>query len=99
MTINDQREDTALTMEIEGRIDTQTAPQLQKTIEDSLDGVTTLVLDFTKVGYISSSGLRTLLTAQNWMEGRQGEMIIRGAGKSIVDIIKVTGFDSFLTLE
>ena len=99
MTINKQLEGRTLTMTIEGRIDTQTAPELQEEVEKSIDGVTDLVLDFTKVHYISSAGLRAVLTAQNWMEEKGGTMVIRGAVKNIKDIFKVTGFDTFLTLE
>ena len=61
--------------------------------------MTDLVLDFTKVNYISSAGLRTIITAQNWMEAKDGTMVIRGADKNIKNIFKVTGFDTFLTLE
>ena len=99
MTINIKREDTTLTMEIEGRIDTQTAPDLQEAVDASLEGVSLLVLDFTKVFYISSAGLRVIASAQNYMDEKGGEMIIRGANKNIVGLFKVTGFDTFLTLE
>ncbi|MBQ1376454.1 MAG: STAS domain-containing protein [Lachnospiraceae bacterium] len=99
MTINKIFEDTSLTAEIEGRIDTQTAPELEKELKAVIDDVTDLVLDFTKVNYISSAGLRTIITAQNWMEAKDGTMVIRGADKNIKNIFKVTGFDTFLTLE
>lgn len=99
MTIQNKPEGTALTMAIEGRIDTQTAPDLQDAIQNSIEGVTDLILDFTDVGYISSAGLRVVLLAQNWMDAKGGTMLIRGAGKNIVNIFKITGFDNFLTLE
>lgn len=99
MTINMQREDAMLTVGIEGRVDTQTAPELQEAVEAALEGVSSLVLDFTQVHYISSAGLRAILTVQNRMDEKNGEMIIRGANKNIVGIFKVTGFDTFLTLE
>ena len=92
MTMNNQLDGTSLTIAIEGRIDTQTAPQLEENIKNSIDGVTSLVLDFTQVGYISSAGLRAVLAAQNWMDAKGGSMVIRG-------VFKVTGFDTFLTLE
>ena len=94
-----EREGGKLTVAIEGRIDTQTAPELQKTIEEALEGVTELVLDFTSVNYISSAGLRTVLTAQNWMNAKDGAMILRGCSKNVLGVFKVTGFDSFLTIE
>ena len=99
MTMNNQLDGTSLTIAIEGRIDTQTAPQLEENIKNSIDGVTRLVLDFTQVGYISSAGLRAVLAAQNWMDAKGGSMVIRNAAKNIVGVFKVTGFDTFLTME
>ena len=99
MTINKQLEGTALTVAIEGRIDTQTSPELESYLKDALERVTDLVLDFTVVNYISSAGLRVVLAAQNWMDKKNGTMVIRGAGKNIKSIFTVTGFDNFLTLE
>ena len=99
MTMNNQLDGTSLTIAIEGRIDTQTAPQLEENIKNSIDGVTSLVLDFTQVGYISSAGLRAVLAAQNWMDAKGGAMVIRGAAKHTVGGFKVTGFDTYLTLE
>ena len=99
MTMNNQQDGTNLTIAIEGRVDTQTAPQLEENIKNSIEGVTDLVLDFTQVGYISSAGLRAVLAAQNWMDAKGGSMVIRGAAKNIVGVFKVTGFDTFLTLE
>ena len=99
MTINKTLENDTLTVAIEGRIDTQTAPELEEALKESVDGVTHLVLDFTQVAYISSAGLRTVLTAQNWMDAKKGTMVIKNAAKVILNVFKVTGFDSFLTLE
>ena len=99
MTMNNQLDGTSLTIAIEGRVDTQTAPQLEENIKNSIEGVTDLVLDFTQVGYISSAGLRAVLAAQNWMDAKGGSMVIRGAAKNIVGVFKVTGFDTFLTME
>ena len=99
MTINKILDGTELTMAIEGRIDTQTAPELEAAIKASIEGVDRLVLDFAKVAYISSAGLRVVLAAQNWMDAKKGSMVIRNAAKVIVNVFKVTGFDTFLTLE
>ena len=99
MTVTKNLENDTLTMAIEGRIDTQTAPELEKMIGDSIEGVNHLVLDFSQVAYISSAGLRTVLAAQNWMDAKKGTMVIRNAAKFIVNVFKVTGFDTFLTLE
>ena len=99
MTINKILDGTELTMAIEGRIDTQTAPELEAAIKASIEGVDRLVLDFAKVAYISSAGLRVVLAAQNWMDAKKGTMVIRNAAKVILNVFKVTGFDTFLTLE
>ena len=99
MTVNKTLEDGVLNVAIEGRIDTQTAPELEAELKDSLEGVNELVLDFTDVSYISSAGLRTVVTAQNWMDNANGSMKITGVSKNILNIFKVTGFDSFLNIE
>lgn len=99
MTINKELDNTTLNVHIEGRIDTQTAPELEKSLKESIEGVTDLILDFTDVGYISSAGLRVIVTAQNWMDQKNGTMVIRNAVKNVQNIFKVTGFDTFLTLE
>lgn len=99
MTIEQKRDGQSLTMAVKGRIDTLTSPELKTQIEGALDGVMDLVLDFAEVDYISSAGLRTLMTAQNWMDARGGSMVIRNASGNIVGIFKVTGLDSFLALE
>ena len=99
MDINKIVNENSLTVEINGRIDTQTAPALQQELEESIEGIDELILDFNNVSYISSAGLRTIVTAQNWMDNKNGTMIIRGAKKNIINVFKVTGFDTFLTLE
>ena len=99
MEITKTADGSKLTVAITGRIDTQTAPQLQESLQESVDSVTDLVLDFTDVIYISSAGLRTIVTAQNWMDQKKGTMVIKNVGKNIMSVFKVTGFDSFLTIE
>lgn len=98
MNISKEKTGTELTLVIEGKIDTTTAPQLQKEIKTSLDGVTGLVLDFAGVDYISSAGLRVLLMAQKLMSGR-GTMTLRHVGADVMDIFEMTGFSDILTIE
>ena len=81
-----------------GRLDTITSPELEKELKDSLDGVKTLVLDFAELSYISSAGLRVLLSAQKVMN-RQGEMKITRVNDTIREIFEVTGFTEILTIE
>ena len=87
-----------LTVSLTGRLDTTTAPELEKELRDSLDGVTTLVIDMTALDYISSAGLRVLLSAQKTMN-KQGEMKVVHVGETIMEIFEVTGFSDILIIE
>ena len=87
-----------LTLDIKGRIDTKSAPQLEEIIGSSLDGVRLLVMDFEGVEYVSSAGLRVLLIAQKAMN-RQGDMKVRNVNPDIMEIFEVTGFSDILTIE
>lgn len=98
MTINHTREGAALTVALEGRLDTTTAPQLEAELKQSLDGVTALTLDMQKLDYLSSAGLRVLLAAQKQMN-KQGSMVIRHVNETIMEIFEVTGFSDILTIE
>ena len=83
---------------LEGRLDTTTAPQLESELGKSMEGVTSLTLDFEKLDYISSAGLRVLLAAQKIMN-KQGELKITHVGETIMEIFEVTGFSDILTIE
>lgn len=98
MTINKTAEAGKLTISLEGRLDTGTAPQLESELKSSLDGVTTLVLDFAGLEYISSAGLRVLLGAQKVM-AKQGGMVIRNVNEVISEVFEVTGFVDILNIE
>ena len=98
MTINKTAEAGKLTISLEGRLDTGTAPQLEAELKASLDGVTTLVLDFAGLEYISSAGLRVLLGAQKVM-AKQGSMVIRNVNEVISEVFEVTGFVDILNIE
>ena len=98
MTIHQEKNGTALTVALEGRLDTMTAPSLEKTLKDALEGVTELTFAFEKLDYISSAGLRVLLAAQKTMN-RQGVMKVRNANEIIMEIFEVTGFFDILTIE
>lgn len=98
MTINKINDDTTLTIELEGRLDTVSAPQLEAELKKSISGIENLVFDFEKLEYLSSAGLRVLLAAQKVMN-RQGQMIIKNVNSTIMDIFEVTGFSEILTVE
>ena len=89
---------TQLSVSLAGRLDTTTAPELEKELKDSLDGVTELAMDFAGLDYISSAGLRVLLAAQKIMN-RQGSMKVTHVNETIMEIFEVTGFTDILTIE
>lgn len=89
---------TELNVKLTGRLDTTTSPELEKELKASLDGITALVIDMTGLEYISSAGLRVLLSAQKSMN-RQGEMRIKHVNETIMEIFEVTGFTDILTIE
>ena len=97
MTINQNAEGTKLTLAVEGRIDTKTAPELEKVLRASLEGVTELVFDLAETVYISSAGLRVLLIAQKQMN-KQGEMKVAHVNADLMEIFEVTGFTEILTI-
>lgn len=98
MTINRTLEGNALTVALAGRLDTTTAPQLETELKQCLDGVTSLVLDMKELAYLSSAGLRVILSAQKRMN-KQGSMVVRHVNETIMDIFTVTGFADILTIE
>lgn len=98
MEIIKTQNENSLILALVGRLDTTTAPQLEAVVKESLSGVTDLVLDFEKLDYISSAGLRVVLAAQKTMN-KQGKMIIRGVCSDIMEVFDITGFTDILTIE
>jgi anti-sigma B factor antagonist len=98
MTINKNKNGTALALAVEGRLDTITAPELEAVLKEELDGVEELTFDFSSLDYISSAGLRVLLSAQKRMNA-QGTMKVTGVSEIIMEIFEVTGFTDILTIE
>ncbi len=97
LSINKTAEGGELIFTLEGRLDTITAPELEKELKDSLDGADALVLDFEKLTYLSSAGLRVLLSAQKVM-AKKGEMKLIHVNETIMEIFEVTGFTDILTI-
>ena len=91
-------ENTKASFSLEGRLDTVTAPELEQSLKESMDGITELSLDFEKLEYISSAGLRVLLSAQKIMN-RQGSMKVTNVNETVMEIFEVTGFTDILTIE
>lgn len=98
MKIDLTKNEAALTVALEGRLDTTTAPQLEAELKTALVGVEALTFDLEKLDYISSAGLRVLLSAQKTMH-KQGSMKITHANEMILEIFEVTGFSDILTIE
>ena len=98
LNINKEKSGNACTYFLEGRLDTTTAPQLEGDIKESLGGVNSLIMDLSKLEYISSAGLRVLLSAQKTMN-KQGSMVVRNATEEVKEIFEVTGFSDILNIE
>lgn len=98
MTVNKIEEDDKLIVKVGGRLDAATAPQLEKEVIESIGGVKTLEFDFEKLEYISSAGLRVLLSAQKTMN-KQGSMAVLHVNETIMEIFEVTGFNDILTIQ
>ena len=98
LNISKTAEGSALTLALEGRLDTTTSTEREAELKNSLPGVTSLVLDMQSLEYISSAGLRVLLSAQKVMNG-QGEMKVIHVNEVISEIFEVTGFIDILTIE
>ena len=86
-----------LTVKVEGRLDTITAPQLEEEVRSSIEGIKKLNMDFSNLDYISSAGLRVLLSTQKVMN-QQGEMTISNVNEDIMEIFEVTGFIDILNI-
>ena len=86
-----------LTVALTGRLDTTTAPELENELKENLGGVTVLTLDLAALEYISSAGLRVLLSTQKIMN-KQGEMKVTHVSETIMEIFEVTGFSDILTI-
>ena len=98
MTIEKNLNGTELNVKVVGRLDTTTAPELEALLKESFDSIEKLVLDFEDLEYLSSAGLRVVLSAQKVMN-KQGEMIIRNVNETIYEIFDITGFVDILTIE
>lgn len=98
MKINKTQNADTMNIALEGRLDTTTAPELEAELKASLDGVSELVFDMEKLDYISSAGLRVLLSAQKAMM-KKGEMKLIHVDETVMEIFEVTGFSDILTIE
>lgn len=98
MTITKTQNGTNLEIALEGRLDTVTAPELEKELNDSLSGATSLTMNLEKLDYISSAGLRVLLSAHKVMARKEG-MKVTNVNEIVGEVFDVTGFADILTIE
>ncbi len=98
MTINKSSNAGKLIINLEGRLDTTTAPQLEAELKTSLNNMTVLEFDFSGLEYVSSAGLRVILAAQKVMN-KQGQMIIKNVNDTIMEVFEITGFVDILSIE
>ena len=98
MEIKKELNGTALTIQVIGRLDAGSAPELSKFIAGALDGVTDLTFDFAELQYIASAGLRVLLVAQKRMN-KQGSMKLIHVNETVMEVLDMTGFASLMTIE
>ena len=97
MTINTEKNEAAITLHISGRLDTTTAPELERTVAALPDTAKELILDMAEVTYISSAGLRVLLGAQKKMN-KLGSMKLTGVREAVMEVLEITGFADILTI-
>lgn len=99
MTISETRKESMVQLDIEGRVDTNTSPQLQQSILQAFQKGTTVVLNMEKVEYVSSAGLRALLIGQKTANSKGGSMKLVHVGEAVMEVFTLTGFADMLTIE
>ena len=97
LNINKTMENQSAVVSLEGRLDTVTAPELEKALQEIMPELTELTLDFAALDYISSAGLRVLLSTQKVMN-KQGKMTLTNVNEAVMEIFEVTGFTDILTI-
>ena len=98
MTIETSREQEKLCLKVKGRLDTMTSPQLDKEVETNLKGTELLTMDLSELDYVSSAGLRVLLSAHKSMKKQGGSMGVRGVNEEVQEVFTITGFSEILTI-
>ena len=98
MTIEKHRQGAELTVMLEGRLDTVSAPDLDAVVKNELLGVDTFILDLKKLQYTSSAGLRVILIAQKTMN-KQGKLILKNVAEDVMEVFEMTGLSDLLTIE
>ena len=98
MNTNKIQENGRITIELEGRLDTTTAPQLESVLVPAFDEAGEISLDFAKLEYVSSAGLRVLLIGQKTAKAKGAFMTVSNVSEDIMEVLEMTGFDDMLTI-
>lgn len=98
MTINQIKNSNEITLELTGRLDTTTAPQLEQALNEFTENISLAVLDLKNLEYLSSAGLRIILLMQKKMN-KQGEMIVKNVNETIMEVFEITGFVDILNIQ
>ena len=99
MEIKKALNDNELVVTLKGEINSNTVPELEEALKNSLEHIKRLVFDFTELSYISSAGLRVLLVAKKTIDKNDGQMVVRNPNESIMDVFEITGFKNILDFE
>jgi len=98
MTIEMKKNGSTIEIALDGRLDTVTSPELDARLKEELPGVGNVIFDFAKLEYVSSAGLRVLLSAQKAMNGQGGTLKVVNVNETVMEIFDVTGFSDILTI-
>ncbi|MCF0141654.1 MAG: STAS domain-containing protein [Mogibacterium sp.] len=99
MNANVTTENGTMTAYIEGRLDSSNAVEFDNMLQEKMDGVSEIIMDLTKLRYMSSAGLRVLLSLQKKMNAEGGSMVVKNPSQMVMDVFEATGFDTILTIE
>jgi len=99
MEIVKSKQKDELVIQVKGRLDTNTAPELEKSSTESIEGIKKLTLDLKELDYISSAGLRVILTLHKDMSGKGAALVVAHPKDEVMEVFDMTGFSSFLTIE
>ena len=99
MTVTEEFKEDKLVLSIEGRIETNTAPEFQNAVLGAFQKCSNVILDFEEVAYISSAGLRGLLLGQKTAQSKGGSMVLTNVNDAVMEVLKMTGFKNILTIQ
>ncbi len=99
MTIDKQQNGAQMLISVAGKLDTLTAPQLDKIVQEDLNGIQDLTLDLSQVHYVSSAGLRVCLAAQKHMNAAKGSLVLKGVIPEVMEVFELAGFTDIMKFE